>query len=339
MLLGLLIGLTFVTPLVFFYVLVIKGVDRYEPEPWWLLTAAFLWGAFASTALAIVGNGLGDAVFTAALGQGNPLIEGATASIVAPLVEESTKGLGLLLLLAVSLLWLHEVDGPLDGVIYGGVVGLGFTFTEDILYISRHTAEHGVAGGFVLLVLRTVLAGLGHASFTAMTGLGIGIAVVARNPLLRIAAPIAGWCLAVLLHGIHNGLVSFFGGAGLVVKLLFFWLVDILFFVLLFALALRDRRLVREQLAPEVGVILHELELENVTRFKMLLPLWNTIALWGDGLAGYRQRRAKQLALIELAFAKDRAQRDPEDAEKAAREAELRRQIDGHNAAGVFVGT
>ncbi|MCM2254481.1 MAG: PrsW family intramembrane metalloprotease [Vicinamibacteria bacterium] len=337
--LGLLIGLTFVTPLVLFYALVIKGVDRYEPEPWWLLTAAFLWGAFASTALAIVGNGLGDAVFSAALGQGNALVEGATASIVAPLVEESTKGFGLLILLAVSLLWLHEVDGPLDGVIYGGVVGLGFTFTEDILYISRYTADQGVAGGFMLLVLRTVLAGLGHASFTAMTGLGIGIAVVARNPLIRIAAPIAGWCMAVLLHAIHNGLVSFLGPAGLIIKLLFFWLVDILFFVLLYALALRDRRIVREQLQPEVGVILHELELENVTRFKMLLPLWNTIALWGDGLAGYRRRRAKQVALIELAFAKARAQRSPDDADVLAMETDLRRQVDDHNAAGVFVGT
>lgn len=337
--LGLLIGLTFVTPLVLFYVLVIKGVDRYEPEPWWLLTAAFLWGAFASTALAIVGNGLGDAVFSAALGQGNALVEGATASIVAPLVEESTKGFGLLILLAVSLLWLHEVDGPLDGVIYGGVVGLGFTFTEDILYISRYTAEQGVASGFVLLVLRTVLAGLGHASFTAMTGLGIGIAVVARNPLIRIAAPIAGWTLAVLLHAIHNGLVSFLGPAGLIIKLAFFWLVDFLFFVLLYALALRDRRIVREQLQPEVGVILHELELENVTKFKMLLPLWNTIALWGDGLAGYRRRRAKQVALIELAFAKARAQRSPDDAEVRAMETDLRRQVDDHNAAGVFVGT
>jgi hypothetical protein len=172
-----------------------------------------------------------------------------------------------------------------------------------------------------------------------MTGLGIGIAVVARNPLIRIAAPIAGWCMAVLLHAIHNGLVSFLGPAGLIIKLLFFWLVDILFFVLLYALALRDRRIVREQLQPEVGVILHELELENVTKFKMLLPLWNTIALWGDGLAGYRRRRAKQVALIELAFAKARAQRSPDDADVLAMETDLRRQVDDHNAAGVFVGT
>jgi hypothetical protein len=71
----------------------------------------------------------------------------------------------------------------------------------------------------------------------------------------------------------------------------------------------------------------------------MLLPLWNTVALWGDGLGGYRRRRRKQLALIELAFAKARAQRFPHDAEVAALEADLRRQIDGHNAAGVFVGT
>ena len=31
-----------------FYIIIIYWVDRYEKEPWWLLSAAFLWGAIPS---------------------------------------------------------------------------------------------------------------------------------------------------------------------------------------------------------------------------------------------------------------------------------------------------
>ena len=36
----------FVTPLVIAYALFIRWCDRFEPEPWWLLVCAFVWGAF-----------------------------------------------------------------------------------------------------------------------------------------------------------------------------------------------------------------------------------------------------------------------------------------------------
>ena len=38
-------------------------------------------------------------------------VQMSTASFVAPVVEESTKGFGLLILWVVSALWLKEVDG------------------------------------------------------------------------------------------------------------------------------------------------------------------------------------------------------------------------------------
>ncbi len=31
-----------------FYAAIIYWVDQYEKEPWWLLVAAFFWGAFPS---------------------------------------------------------------------------------------------------------------------------------------------------------------------------------------------------------------------------------------------------------------------------------------------------
>jgi len=134
-----------IAPTVFVYFLIIKGMDRYEPEPIWLLTAVFFWGAVVATLISIVMNGVGEGFLSAALSapENSQLVQSSTASFVAPLVEETAKGSGLLLLWLLSSVWLHEVDGPLDGAIYGGVIGLGFTLTEDVLYVGGAASQGG----------------------------------------------------------------------------------------------------------------------------------------------------------------------------------------------------
>lgn len=334
-------GLFFIAPAVFVYFLAVKAMDRYEPEPWWLLTVMFFWGALGSTFLAIIGNEIGQASMSWALNASanDPLVDMSTASFVAPLVEESTKGLGLLFLWALSALWLKEVDGPLDGAIYGGVVGLGFTLTEDMLYVGSATAKGGAVAFVAVYLLRTVLAGLGHASFTAMTGLGIGIAVESRSVVMKIFAPMSGWCAAVGLHFLHNFLVTFLmnEGSGLILKFLVFWTFDALFFVLLFVLALRDRAIVLRGLIDEVGKMLHPKELQRTTSVWMLMPAWNLFSLMGSP-GGWFKGRRKQLDLVELAFVKHRRRRGESGSGIDSDEQKLRRKIDEANAAGVFVG-
>lgn len=341
MLLGSFFGLLVVAPFVLAYFLIIKATDRYEPEPWWLLGVMFGWGAVVATLTAIVGNEIGGATVRWALSAqaSDALVQASTASFVAPLVEETTKGVGLLLLFMLSSLWLKELDGPLDGAIYGGVVGLGFTLTEDVLYIGSAAASGGVAGFATVFVLRTVLAGLSHATFTAMTGLGLGIAADTRSTALKLVAPFVGWCAAVLLHFVHNFLVTFLmnDGAGLVVKYLFFWTVDAGFFCLIVALGLRDRRIVSDGLRDELGGLVHPFEYERTTSHWMLVPGWNLLGLLGSP-SGYGKSRKKQLDLIKLAFLKRRRQRGDRSAETAMRERELRARIQAAAAAGVFVG-
>ncbi len=338
---GWFLGLLFISPLVFIYFLIIKGVDRYEPEPWWLLTMAFFWGAIGATTIAIVGNEIGMGALTAALGSpsNSAIVNNSTATFIAPLVEESAKGFGLLIIWTLSALWLKEIDGALDGAIYGGVIGLGFTLTEDILYVGAATAKGGLAGFTMVFIMRTVMAGLGHASFTAMTGLGVGIANETRNPLIKIIAPIGGWMCAAGLHFLHNLLVTFLmdGGVGLVMKYLVFWTFDILFFVLLYALAVRDRSIVMRGLVDEVGRLLHPRELQRTTSYKMFLPLWNVFALMKSP-QGYWPSRRKQLDLVELAMVKNRRRRGESGSGLDAREQKLRAEIAQANQAGVFVG-
>jgi len=329
-----------IAPTVFFYFLIIKGMDRYEPEPIWLLTAVFFWGAVVATLISIVMNGVGEGVLSAALSapENSQIVQSSTASFVAPFVEESAKGSGVLLLWLLSSVWLHEVDGPLDGAIYGGVIGLGFTLTEDVLYVGS-AATQGSTQAIALYLVRTVAAGLSHASFTAMTGLGVGIASEARSPMLKFCAPIGGWMSAVGLHFVHNFLVTFLydGGVGLLMKFLVFWTFDLLFFTLIVTLAVRDRSIVLRGLIDEVGRLLHPKELARTATYWMLVPLWNLSSLMGSP-GGYRASRKKQLALVELAFLKRRRARGAKGAELDKTEGELRASVTRANNAGVFIG-
>jgi protease PrsW len=338
MLAGMLLALVFILPVVIFYLLVIKSMDRFEPEPLWLLGVMFLWGALGSTMAALILNQLGQAAIGVAVGGSGTASEVnmLTAVLVAPPVEESTKGFGLLLLWALSALWLKELDGPLDGAIYGGVVGLGFTLTEDVLYVTSALGQAGAAGFVAVFVLRTVLAGLGHASFTAMTGVAIGAASETRNWFAKCLLPVGGWAAAMGLHALHNYLATFLlQHGGLALKFLVFWTFDVLFFVLLFILALRDRSIVMRGLVDEVGRMLHPVEFRRTTSYVMFVPLANFFSLLSSP-RGYWAARRKQLDLVELSFVKRRRQRG--ESGLGSREAELRARVDRANQQGVFVG-
>ncbi len=338
-LVGLLVGALLVSPCVLVYFLFIRGVDRYEPEPLWLLLLTFAWGAFGASVMSMVGDAVGAGALAVALdlGQGDPMLEASTATFVAPVVEETTKGLALLLLLLAAAAGFRELDGPLDGAIYGGMVGLGFTLAEDTLYLGRAMADGGLGALGATFVFRTVLAGLGHASFTAVLGLGVGAAATVRPVVLKLALPLAGWVGAVGLHFVHNLLVTFLlaEGLGFVAKLLLFWLFDLLFFVLVVALVARDRAIVRTGLAEEIGRLLDQPELERTTSWWMLVPLWNFFSL-SQSRSGYAPSRRKQLDLVELAFLKHRRARGEAGLEPA--EQALRQRIWDARRAGVVLG-
>lgn len=187
-------------------------LDRYEPEPRWLLAAGLLWGGFVATAAAILVQGLGGWVvgFT----------EEAELAVVAPVTEEASKGVFLLLLL-----WWRraELDGILDGIVYAGMVGIGFAFVENILYLAAaYDGTDGMGpGGTTALtttfVLRCLFSPFAHPLFTTFIGLGVGVAVGSRSRAVRLLAPVGGYLLAVIAHGLWNGSTIFgFGSFALV---------------------------------------------------------------------------------------------------------------------------
>jgi protease PrsW len=337
--LGFLLGLLCVTPLVVAYVLFVRWCDRFEPEPWWLIVCAFLWGAVFATTVGGTLSGLADAVFCRVmeLYPDDSEVEKISATVFAPVFEEGAKGLGVMLVAGLALLGMRELDGPLDGAIYGGVVGLGFTLTEDILYVAKQFAEEGLGGFAVLLFLRTVLLGLSHCTFTACTGLGFGIAVESRSVAVKVLAPMCGFALAVMMHAMHNGLPSYFGEGGLVLMLVVSWIIDVGFFGLLAALVVRDRRRLVHELQTEIGVLLHASEAALISTY-LALSFKNVGVLFSRGYSELQRRREKQLALVQLAFLKDRQRRGDMDEDHVALEATLRERIMNANRSGVFLG-
>lgn len=338
MLVGLVLGVLFVTPFVLTYLFFIRWVDRFEPEPWWLVLTAFIWGACFAT----VGGGMSSSIAqhaTSSLVEFDAQqIDVVGATVFAPVFEETFKGMGVALIALASALGLRELDGPLDGAVYGGVVGLGFTLTEDILYVAHQYAASGLAGFAVLLFLRTVLLGLSHCTFTACTGLGFGIATETRNWGLKLLAPCVGFGGAIAMHAMHNALPTLFGNGGLLLMLFVSWLIDILFFALLALLVMRDRSIVIRELFGEVGGLLHPRELELVSSY-FALGMKNLGVLLSVGWTPFSQRRKKQLMLVELAFVKSRRRRGEFGSDLDHKEAALRRDIAMANQRGVWIGS
>jgi RsiW-degrading membrane proteinase PrsW (M82 family) len=192
---GLVLAILPVGPLVACYL----WLDRYEPEPVRLLALSFAWGALVATGAALVLQTL-DSIINA-----SDLLWSAV--VIAPITEEAAKGIFVLLLL-----WSrrHVIDGVLDGLVYAGLVGIGFAFTENILYFAGAYAggpdlgPGGIGSATTLFVLRGIFSPFAHPLFTSAIGIGVGIMVSTRSTPLRVVAPVVGYVVAVCLHAAWN---------------------------------------------------------------------------------------------------------------------------------------
>ena len=238
----------FTASLLFAYVL--YWLDRYEKEPLLLLGGVFVWGAVVAAGSAFIINttlGLGIYVFTGS----NAATDLATGSVIAPLVEETLKGLAVL---GVFLLFRHEFDSVLDGIIYAGVAALGFAATENTYYIYTYGFQHGGWSGLLSLTfIRVVLVGWQHPFYTSFIGIGLALARLNRSWLVKIAAPLVGWGLAMFTHAFHNTLASILSGfTGLAVGAFFDWTGWLFMFCVILWATWREQQNLKKYLASEL---------------------------------------------------------------------------------------
>lgn len=295
-------------------------LDRYEKEPKLLLGAAFFWGVvIAAGGAFIVNTALGIGIFYATGDEG--LTDFATTSIIAPIVEEFLKGLAVLI---VFLMFRREFDSTLDGIIYAAMAALGFAATENSFYIYARGYQEGGWGALWLLVfIRVILVGWQHPFYTAFTGIGFATSRLNRNPLVKFAAPVIGYVVAVGLHAFHNTFGGLVGGmvgdlGGLAVGTLVDWFMWLVMLGFIIYMIVREQNMVRRQLREEVA-----LGLITPAQYNKALSPWTMSTA---GLSGRANSRFYQV-LGELAHKKDQYARMGDETGNAAIIASLRSEL------------
>ncbi len=222
-------------------------LDRLEAEPWQYLVTAFLYGALGSTFIALIVNTSFGIFLTAFTDPASAGMLGAV--LVAPPVEESVKGVFILIMWAVAR---KRFNGLTDGIVYAGVVAAGFAFTENIMYLAGALQEGGVYGFAATFVIRGILSPFGHPIYTSMIGIGIGIAATTGSVALRFVAPVAGWTAGVVLHGLWNFSAGF-GLAGLLIGLGVGFVIFCCFVGFVVWTRSREAQIITEHLRPYVA--------------------------------------------------------------------------------------
>ena len=165
----------------------------------WL--AAFGWG----TGGALIFAGYGNTVIDSAVAASNlsdNAVDVVTSVVTGPLVEETGKGIGVLVLILAARKLLTR---PAQGGVIGALVGIGFAWGEDVgYYVSA--LEDGMSGLWESFLARALLGAYGHAIFTGVFGYALAWAVLrARTVLVGLFAAAGGFVGALALHAQANG--------------------------------------------------------------------------------------------------------------------------------------
>jgi RsiW-degrading membrane proteinase PrsW (M82 family) len=180
--------------LVFFYL-----KDRYEPEPRGHVALAFAKGALATVPAYAASWALARAVGDEWLALGGLPARAFDAVVLAAVCEELPKWIAFLFIYR----W-NEFDEPLDGVVYGVALALGFATVENILCVVRDGLGTGV--------LRAIFAVPAHALFGAVMGFYVGRAKFGAPGRARRLVAFA-LVAAVALHGAYDFILQALRGA------------------------------------------------------------------------------------------------------------------------------
>jgi len=117
----------------------------------------------------------------------------AYAILAIGVIEELAKMIPFLLLV----IHFKEFDEPIDGIIYGSFIALGFAAVENIQYLQNVTGVEAWARGFAGPVI--------HIVFASIWGYYIGRAYLCREFLGRTI--LAALAFTAILHGIYDFVV------------------------------------------------------------------------------------------------------------------------------------
>jgi RsiW-degrading membrane proteinase PrsW (M82 family) len=282
-------------------VALILYLDRLEPEPRALLAAIFGAGAGVAVITALLGRALGTGAITTPELEPHASVTTAVsvgAAIGGALVAETLSGLVLMALLASRR---TEIDGVEDGVVYGSMVGLGFTLVANVYAyaVAWNSGAGAIAEEFAR---RGIFGPVFQALFTSVIGLAVAYAAARPAVPGRHLAIVAGWVAAVALDALWNHSV---GESGIRLQLTYVILLVVLLAIVVMVIA--DRRRVILLITsflpyfehPEV-VTAQDIRMLANLRLRRLGRQWARLNL---GIVGRQAMTEYQLAATELAMA------------------------------------
>ena len=222
------------------YLLIIWRFDRYDREPLGLVLKNYLWGALGAIFFAIIGSTILSAGLSSVITNKADL-NNAETILIAPFVEEITKGIFLLITLSNK-----RFDNMTDGIVYGGAIGLGFGMTENFLYFIAY--GHNLQEWLTIVIIRTLFSAVMHCVATATFGAFIGYAKF-KGIVYKVTFPVIGLAIAMFIHFAWNFSVSFQSTALLGFVFMFF---TVIIFAITFSVSVwSEKRIIYQELLSE----------------------------------------------------------------------------------------
>jgi protease PrsW len=173
------------------YLMFVRRIEKFGREPRRWLVAAFAVG------------GLIPAVFGfTVVGDVFPGSREFRVLLFAPVAEEILK------CLAIGV-FRKRITEPLDGIVYGAAVGLGFAAVEATLYAFQQWQGNNVDGAILTALGRVVTTALMHAITAALVGYGWTLAWSDSKAYLRFLGLLV---VAMVVHTLYNLGAITFGG-------------------------------------------------------------------------------------------------------------------------------
>ena len=154
--------------------------DAYEREEFKYLIWSLLWGGFVAYGLVSIVFYLSDSVYE--------------STWLAAFTEEFFKLLGLFILLKKGV-----VTWWTDGLVIGGLIGLGFTYMEDIQYVFLSDEPLQVA------IYRSLSSVFAHSFFSGVAGAVFVYLILKKESLLAFSAVI----ISTFVHAIWNAAIIY----------------------------------------------------------------------------------------------------------------------------------
>jgi len=222
------------------YLVLIWKFDRYDREPFKLVLTNYLWGAFGAIILALLVS-LFFTVIASLFIKDSLQLSRFGAIAVAPIVEEITKGLFLLITITNK-----KFDNITDGIVYGGAIGLGFGMTENFLYFV--TYGESASSWIMLVIVRSLFSAVMHCVSTATLGAFLGLAKF-KSPSKKISYALIGLLIAMLIHSIWNSSLSYDRTAPIG---FLFMIISIVIFISTYIISIKgERKVIFDELKEE----------------------------------------------------------------------------------------